>query len=99
MSIATNGNGSRGPTKLLRGKVAWIYTCYTNIDPIGHLIAEDVRPLECREVFPSRRPKKPRQFLMAATDFNENFKDLEKEAVILLMAQKCVTRNLWASRT
>jgi hypothetical protein len=29
---------------------------------------------------------------------NEKIKDLKKEAVILLMAQKCVTRNLWASR-
>jgi hypothetical protein len=35
------------PTKLLRGKVPWIYACYTNIEPVGHLIAKDVRPLEC----------------------------------------------------
>lgn len=28
------------PTKVLGGKVPWIYTCY--VEPVGHLIAKDV---------------------------------------------------------
>jgi hypothetical protein len=39
------------PTKLLRGKVPWIYSCYVDIEPVGHLIAKGVKPLECREHF------------------------------------------------
>jgi hypothetical protein len=33
------------PTKLLRGKASWIHTCYADIEPVGHLITKDVRPL------------------------------------------------------
>jgi hypothetical protein len=40
------------PTKLLRGKVPCICTCYVDIEPVGHPIAKDVRPLECS--FPSQ---------------------------------------------
>jgi hypothetical protein len=45
-----------------------------------------------KEVLPSRRVKKPRQSLMAATNSMKTSKT--KKTVILLMAQKFVTRNL-----
>jgi hypothetical protein len=32
------------PKKALRGKVPWVYTCYTDMEPAGHLIANNVRP-------------------------------------------------------
>jgi hypothetical protein len=35
------------PTKLLTGKVPWFYTCYADIDPVGHLTAKDIIPIEC----------------------------------------------------
>jgi hypothetical protein len=68
-------------TKVLRGQVPWIYTCYADIEPVGHLIAKDVRPLECslpikpcwlREAFCLRRVKKPRHASMAAKYSTKN---------------------------
>jgi hypothetical protein len=94
------------PMKLRRGKVAWIYTYYVYTEPLGHLIPKDVRPLECSFPYQTLLVKGSIAFKVgeeakAITDgsnrLNENVNDLEKEAVILLMAQKYVTRNLWVS--
>jgi hypothetical protein len=35
------------PAKVLGGKLPWIYTCYPDVEPIGHLVAKDVTLSEC----------------------------------------------------
>jgi hypothetical protein len=93
------------PTKVLRGKVPWIYTCYADVEPVGHLIAKDVRPLECSLPYQTLLVKGSVSFKeceeakaspYGSKLLNEKIKDLEQEVVILPMAQNCVTRNLWA---
>jgi hypothetical protein len=46
-SLQEMARGREDPMKVLRGKVPWIYTYYADIEPVGHLIAKDVRSLEC----------------------------------------------------
>jgi hypothetical protein len=35
------------PMKVFRGRLPCIYTCYADIEQVGHLTAKDIRPLEC----------------------------------------------------
>jgi hypothetical protein len=94
------------PTKVLRGKVPWIYTCYADIEPVGHLIAKDIRPLECslpnqtllvKGIILFKEGEEAKANPYSSNQLNGKIKDVEKKVVILPMAQKCVTGNLWAS--
>jgi hypothetical protein len=94
-------------TKLLRGMVPWFYDSYMDTEPVGHLIGKDVWPLECS--FPCQTVLlkgsvsfKESEDAKAIPDGSnqpkgKNQRQKRRLSVILLIAQKCVTRNLWAS--
>jgi hypothetical protein len=78
------------PTKVPRGKVPWIYTCYADIEPVDHLIAKDVRPLECSLPYQTLLVKGSISFKegeeakaspYGSNRLNEKIKDLENEAI------------------
>jgi hypothetical protein len=50
------------PTNLLTLKVPWIYTCYTDIEPEGHLMAKGVRNVECSFPYQNLLDKKSVSF-------------------------------------
>jgi hypothetical protein len=76
--------------KLLRGKVPWIYNCYIDTEPVGHLIAKDVKPLEssfpCQTLLVKgsisfKEGEKAKAFTAGSNRLNKNIEDLEKEAI------------------
>jgi hypothetical protein len=78
------------PTKLLTGKVTWIYTCYADIEPVDHLIAKDVRPLEWNLHYQTllvkgsilfKEGEEAKVSPYGSNQLNEKIKDLENEAI------------------